>query len=60
MWRCGLKNGALRKLCQKISASGVSTTSAVIATTDVRGKLKLRAIIAGGSWLPSRGPARRS
>ncbi len=41
----GLKNGALRKLCQKISPSGMKITTAVITTTVVRGRLKLRAFI---------------
>jgi hypothetical protein len=41
----GLKNGALRKLCQKMSKSGVKITSAVMATTVTRGRVKLRAII---------------
>src|SRR2546430_14363117 len=41
----GLKKGALRKLCQKISPSGRKITAAVIATTVVRGRLKVRAVI---------------
>ena len=40
----GLKNGAERKLCQKISSTGARTTTAVTATTVVRGTLKLRAV----------------
>src|SRR5438552_16223300 len=44
--RCsGLKNGALRKLCQKMRPSGRKMTTAVTATTAVRGMLKLRTVI---------------
>ncbi len=42
----GLKNGALSKLCQKISRTGASTTTAVIATTVLRGRLKAREVMA--------------
>src|SRR5438105_13031292 len=46
----GLKNGALRKLCQKMSPSGKKITTAVMATTVVRGRLKVRAVIRAMSF----------